>query len=108
MRSMLIEDDADAVKRNRDAVAILAISVSAACSSLASRAGPRKPHVPLSACTSRKMVLSISAFLRILLETHELDVELVKVLASLGQEFAQELVHTPPQARQTGPRPKLP
>ena len=36
---------------------------------------------------------------RILLEAHELDVELVKVLAGLGQEFARELVHTPPPAR---------
>ena len=43
---------------------------------------------------------------RLLLETHELDVELIEPLAGFGQEFTQELVHSPPPgARRSRPAP---
>ena len=45
----------------------------------------------------------------LLLETHELDVDLIEALACFGQEFSQELVHSPPQgARRGGRTPKAP
>jgi hypothetical protein len=45
----------------------------------------------------------------LLLETHELNVELIEPLAGFGHEFSQELVHNPPPWRApTRPAPQPP
>ena len=36
---------------------------------------------------------------RLLLEAHELNVELIEALPGFGQEFTQQLIHGPTQAR---------
>jgi hypothetical protein len=36
---------------------------------------------------------------RLLLEAHELDVELIEAFPGFGQEFTQQFIHGPTQAR---------
>jgi hypothetical protein len=38
------------------------------------------------------------------LEAHELNVELIESFPGFGQELAQQLIHSPPQAHQQGRR----
>jgi hypothetical protein len=56
-----LKDERDTLRRDGSAVAVLPIKVSAAWASLARRGRPRNPRVPLTVCTSWKMVLSMAA-----------------------------------------------
>ena len=55
--------------------------------------------------TSRKILSRIFGVVRLLLETHELDVDDVEALVRLGQEFAQQVVHGTLAFAETGMAP---
>ena len=69
------------------------ISVSAACASASSRGRAEEAAGALDGVDEPENVVEDLGVVRVLLETHEFDVDDVETFVGLGHEFPQQVVH---------------
>ena len=99
------ENDADALNRDGSAVAVLAHQRFGRMGELGEPVQAEKAARPFDGVDQPEDGVEHLGIVRLLLEAHELNVELIESLPGFGQEFTQELVHGPhPGARRQGPR----
>jgi hypothetical protein len=87
MRSMLAQDDADAFDRDGRAVAILAHERLGRMRELGEPVQAEKPAGAFDRVDEPEDGVEHLGVVGLLLETHEIDVELIEALARLGQEL---------------------
>ena len=102
------EDDADALDRDGSAVAILAHQGLGRMGELGEAVQAEKAASPFDGMDQPEDGVEHLGIVRLLLEAHELNVELIEPLAGFGQKFTQELVHGPTQARANKARAAAP
>ena len=105
MRSSVVRISVTASLRDRHAVAELAHQ---AFGGMRERGEPRQPEEAAGALDGVNEAEDVGedfGVVRLLLETHELDVDRVETLVGLGQEFAQQLVHGKGLPRRKAPAP---